>query len=73
MKPQTLRVLESNEQTIIGQLVLRLTRYFPAIPPEKVAAVVKEIYTGFEGRPLREFVPLFVERRARRELTRLGS
>ncbi len=72
-RPQTLHVIELNEQTIIDQLVQRLTRNFPAIPPDTVAAVVTEIHTGFEGRPLREFVPLFVERRARSELTQLGS
>ena len=68
---QTLGVIELNEQTIIDQLVQRLGQNFPAIPPDTVAAVVKDIYAGFDGRPLREYVPLFVERRARGELKQL--
>ncbi|HEX3283305.1 MAG TPA: hypothetical protein VHT50_01295 [Mycobacterium sp.] len=40
--------------------------------PETVAAVVQENHASFEGRPLREYVLLFVERSARSDLAALG-
>jgi hypothetical protein len=33
---------------------------------------VHEQYARFDGSPIRDFVPLFVERSATRELTKLG-
>ena len=64
-------MIELTEQTILDQLVERLRRNFPAVPPDTVAAVVKDIYVRFDVRPLREYVPLFVERRAGGELEQL--
>jgi hypothetical protein len=63
---------EPYEQTIIEQVVNRLTTTFPTVPPETVVAVVRRNHARFVGRPLREYVPLFVERSARRDLAQLG-
>jgi hypothetical protein len=65
-------MIELSEQTVIEQLVERLTTNYPTVSPEKVAAVVQENHARFEGRPLREYVPLFVERSARSDLAQLG-
>jgi hypothetical protein len=43
------------------------------VPPERVAEVVHTIHSRFDERPLREFVPLFVERGAKRELSHLSA
>ena len=59
------------EQTIIEQLVARLAEKFPAVPGDKVAEVVNARYALFNDRPIRDFIPLLVERRARTELARL--
>jgi len=51
------------EQTVIEQLVVRLTRRYPAISQSTVASVVRDVHSRFEGRPLRDFIPLLVERK----------
>jgi hypothetical protein len=38
-----------------------------------VSTVVHDIHARYEGRPLRDYVPLFVERNAKSELDRLGA
>jgi hypothetical protein len=66
-------VIELSEQTIIDQLVERLTNRYPSIAQSTVARVVHDVYARFDGRPLRDFVPLLVERGARSELSRLPA
>jgi hypothetical protein len=68
-----LGVIELSEQTIIEQLVVRLTHRYPTISASTVASVVRGVHARFEGRPLRDFVPLLVERHARSELDRLHA
>jgi hypothetical protein len=63
-------VIESSEQTIIDQIVVRLTSRYPAISATTVSTVVHDIHARYEGRPLRDYVPLFVERNAKSELDR---
>ena len=70
---QTLGVIELSEQTIIDEMVMRLTSRYPAISASTVATVVHDIHSRYDDRPLRDFVPLFVERNARSELERLGA
>jgi hypothetical protein len=69
---ESVHVIELSEQTIIEQVVERLRTHFPSVSPETVASVVQDNHARFEGRPLREYVPLFVERSARRDLAQLG-
>ena len=61
-----------SEQTIIDKLVQRLADGYPSVEAATVASVIRDIHARYEGRPLREYVPLFVERNARAELKRLG-
>ena len=70
---QTLGVIHLSEQTVIDQLVVRLTSRYPAISESTVSMVVRDIHAKYDGRPLRDFIPLFVERNARNELERLGA
>ena len=68
---KTSGVIELSEQTIIEQLVARLADRYPAISASKVADVVRDIHSRYDGRPLRDYVPLFVERHANRALEQL--
>lgn len=68
---QTSGVIELSEQTVIAQLVVRLTSRYPTISESTVASVVRDVHSRFEGRPLRDYIPLLVERNARSELERL--
>jgi hypothetical protein len=70
---QTLGVIELSEQTIIDQLVLRLMGRYPTISESTVSSVVRDVHSRYDGRPLRDFVPLFVERHAKSELEKLTA
>ena len=48
-----------SEQTAIGEVVERLTRKYPAVPPLAVVDIVDKMHAKFDGRPVRDFVPLF--------------
>jgi hypothetical protein len=66
-------MIELSEQTIIHQLTERLMRKYPAVPPDTVATIVRGIHARFDGRPLRDYVPLLVERHARSELVKVSA
>ena len=70
---QTLGVIELSGQTVIEQLVVRLTSRYPAISESTVSSVVRDVHSRYDGRPLRDFVPLFVERHAKSEFERLTA
>ena len=61
-------VVESSEWTAIKQVVERLKTSYPEVPPDTVTTVVHHNHARFDGHPVRDFVPLFVERGSRREL-----
>lgn len=64
---------ESNEQTVIEQVAERLAVQYPDLGADTVAAVVQQNHAQFSDSRIRDFVPLFVERRARRALAELAS
>ena len=64
---------DSNEQTAIDQLAERLTRLYPNLGADKVAAIVHQSHDNFVDSRIRDFVPLFVERRARQRLAELTT
>ena len=70
---KTLGVIELSEQTVIDQLVVRLTGRYPGIAESTVKRIVHAVHARFDGRPLRDFIPLLVERNARSELDRLRA
>ena len=70
---QTAGVAELSEQTVVEQVVTRLTSRYPAIAESTVAGVVRDVHSRFEGRPLRDYIPLLVERTAKSELERLHA
>lgn len=66
-------MVESSEWTAIEHLVKRLQQSYPAVPPDRVTQVVHNNHARFDGRPVRDFVPLFVERGSRKQLSQLAS
>ena len=64
---------DMSEHTLVNQVVSRLTQKYPMVPAPTVASIVHDIHAKFEGRPLREFVPLFVERNALAVLAKLNA
>lgn len=61
-----------HEQRQLDEVIESLTRCYPEVPPGTVADVVNELHTRFAGARVRDFVPLFVERRANTALAELS-
>lgn len=59
----------SEENRAIAEVVERLSKQFPERPAEDVAVAVRASRPEFEQAPIRDFVPLFVERAEHRLLT----
>jgi hypothetical protein len=57
-----------DEQQAIEDVVTRLIERFPGSDAQRVQAVVVEEHHRLEGRPIRDFVPVLVERAARQRL-----
>lgn len=57
------------EEQAMREVTVRLTKDFAAQPPEQVAAAVEAVSHHFDGRPIRDFIPVLVERYARQELS----
>ncbi|MEU4291716.1 hypothetical protein AB0E63_26105 [Kribbella sp. NPDC026596] len=58
----------SDEERAIGEVVDRLAKQFPQVPVEAVEQVVSQSRPEFDEVPIRDFVPLFVERGAKARL-----
>jgi hypothetical protein len=57
-----------DESDAIRHIVGRLSRQFPELPAEDVERAVYRKYESFTDSPIRDFVPVLVERAARRRL-----
>ena len=68
--PQAVDVAQISETLLIDQVVQRLATRYAELPPDQVTGAVHSAHARFEHCPIREFVPLLVERRARAELSR---
>lgn len=55
------------EQMGVAKVFDRLVQQFPEVAPTTIRAVVDDAHTGMTGR-IRDFVPIFVERRSRDRL-----
>ena len=65
-------MVDSSEWAATGQVVDRLKQSYPSLAPDTVTQVVQQTHARFDGRPVRDFVPLFVERGAKIELAKIG-
>ena len=61
-----------SEETRIAEVLDRLGNTYPTLPGDTVIEVVNDMRAAFNGSRIREYVPLFVERRARAALTELA-
>jgi hypothetical protein len=66
-------MIELSEQQIIDQVAHRVADAHIQVPPDQVATLVHEEYARFDGRPIRDDIPLFVERNAKRKLSKLSA
>jgi hypothetical protein len=62
-------MVDAGEWAAIEHLVDRLKESYP----DTIMTVVHHNHARFDGRPIRDFVPLFVERAAKRQLAKVGA
>ena len=60
----------AHEEREINEVVERLSARFPQERPDRIRAVVDAAHEQFQGNPIRDFVPVFVERAAKDVLDR---
>ena len=65
--------MQVSEETLLAEVQRRLLDEFPSVAPAAVNTLVLEEHARFQARQIRDFVPLFVEKRARRELKHRSS
>ncbi|MFC6155161.1 three-helix bundle dimerization domain-containing protein [Kribbella jiaozuonensis] len=58
----------SDEDRAITEVIDRLAKQFPRVSVDEVAEVVSQSRPEFDDVPIRDFVPLFVERGAKSRL-----
>jgi hypothetical protein len=63
------QVTPISEEPVLAHLERRLLHEFPRVSPEDVDAVVRREHARFEASPIRGFIPLFIEKHARDELS----
>ena len=61
-------VAEISEQMMLADVKQRLVNAFAELPPDRVSTAIDNARARFDASPIRDFVPLLVERRARAEL-----
>ena len=70
--PEPSRHHGPDEQDAIRHVVTRLTRQFPHVPIADIERIVHGHHSMFADRPVRDFVPMLVERASRADLRRDG-
>ena len=53
-----------DELRAVEQVVVRLSARFPHMPHQRVSEVVESTYHELDGAPIRDFVPILVEKQA---------
>lgn len=61
---------DAHEVREINEVVERLSARFPQEQPDRIRTVVDAAHEQFQGNPIRDFVPVFVERAAKDVLDR---
>jgi len=60
--------MQVNEETLLAEIQRRLLDEFPSASPLVVNTLIRTEHARFKTSRIRDFVPLFVEKRARRDL-----
>ncbi|GAA1056293.1 hypothetical protein GCM10017608_27910 [Agromyces luteolus] len=59
---------DDNEQRSVDEVVDRLSKKFPDLDRDEIRRIVDEEHRAFDGRPVRDFVPVLVEKGAKRRI-----
>lgn len=64
---------QAHESREIDEVIERLRERFPSADVDRIREIVAEEHRAFDGRPIRDFVPVFVERSAAARLRDLAA
>jgi hypothetical protein len=62
------RVMRVSEDTLLADIERRLIDEFPCVSSVVVDVLIRQEHARFETSPIRDFVPLLVEKQARQQL-----
>ena len=62
------KVIQVREETLLVDIERRLIDEFPCVSPVVVDVLIRQEHARFETSPIRDFVPLLVEKQARQQL-----
>ena len=62
------KVILVREETLLVDIERRLIDEFPCVSPVVVDVLIRQEHARFETSPIRDFVPLLVEKQARQQL-----
>jgi hypothetical protein len=65
--------IQVSEETLLADIERRLVDEFPCVAAAAVNTAIHKEHARFQTSPIRDFVPLLVEKCARRELKRKPS
>lgn len=61
------------EEQALHAVTVRLQKQFPDLLPHEIDTLVRGKYRAFDGSPVRDFIPILVERQTREALQRTGT
>jgi hypothetical protein len=73
LEPTLGRVSDLSEQVAMARLEQRLSDMYAGLAPDQIAAAVHDARAHFDQSPVRDFVPLLVERRVHVQLAEMSS
>ena len=62
------QTMQVSEETLLADIQQRLVDEFPYVAPAAVKILIRKEHARFETSQIRDFVPLLVEKSARRKL-----
>lgn len=62
---------DDSEQRGVDEVIDRLGEKYPDVDREVIGVIVTEEHEAFNGRPVRDFVPVLVEKRAKQRVKAL--
>ena len=62
-----------SEQRSVDEVIERLADKYPGVDPELIREIVAEEHHGFDDRPVRDFVPVLVEKSAKKRVEALAA
>lgn len=62
-----------SEEKAVAEVVDRLAEKFPSVEKTEITRIVADEYGTFEGRPVRDFVPVLTEKSAKKRVKLLVS